>query len=150
MLVVARTPAEKDLAAQILLKEIGVQPCADMRAMFWVDQEAGRIDWIVGYTGFIGKVCQMHMVNFKAGFTPRGLIHAAFDYPFNQLGLHSVLGVVNSKNEQAMRYDTKLGFKEVLRMPGSHDDGGDLVLLKMDRAQCRWIKEKQDEERMVA
>ena len=149
MLVVAITPEQRQLAAELLLREIGVQPCGDQQAIFWVDDK-GKIEWIVGYTGFIGKTCQMHMVNFGTRATPRALLNAAFDYPFNQLGLHSVLGVVNSSNEKAMRYDRHLGFQEVLRFPEAHDNGGDLVLFKMDKAQCRWIKEKQHDEAMVA
>lgn len=148
-LVVAATPEQRQLAADVLLREVGVQPCGDQQAIFWIGDD-GQIEWVVGYTGFIGKTCQMHMVNFKGGWTPRKLLWAAFDYPFNQLGLSSVLGVVNSNNEKAMRYDRHLGFQEVLRFPEAHDNGGDLVLFKMDKAQCRWIKEKKHEDRMVA
>lgn len=150
MLVVAITPEQRQLAADLLLREVGVQPCGDQQAIFWVNNDSGQIEWIVGYTGFIGKTCQMHMVNFGTQKTPRHLLWAAFDYPFNQLGLASVLGVVNSKNEKAMRYDQHLGFQEVLRFPGVHDNGGDLVLFKMDKAQCRWIKEKKHDEKLVA
>lgn len=149
MLMVAITPEQRQLAAEILLREVGVQPCGDQQAIFWVD-ENGQIDWVVGYTGFIGKTCQMHMVNFKEGFTPRALIRAAFDYPFNQVGCEIVLGVVNSKNEKAMKYDKHLGFTEALRFPGVHDNGGDIVLFKMEKAQCRWIKERKQDEKLVA
>lgn len=151
MLVVAVTPEQRQLAAEILLREVGVQPCGDQQAIFWVDEDNGKIDWVVGYTGFIGKTCQMHMVNFKGGWTPRKLLWAAFDYPFNQLGLKTVLGVVNSNNEKAMKYDKHLGFTEALRFPGVHDNGGDIVLFKMEKAQCRWLKEKKDDaEKLVA
>ena len=42
---------------------------------------------------------------------------------------------------KAMDYDKKLGFNEVLRFAGMHDDGGDLVVLEMNKANCRWIRE---------
>jgi hypothetical protein len=41
-----------------------------------------------------------------------------------------------------MNYDKKLGFTEVVRLEGMHDDGGDLVVLEMNKADCRWIRER--------
>lgn len=150
MLVVAITPEQRELAAGILLREAGVQPCADMQALLWVNDDRNQVEWVVGYTGFIGKTCQMHVVSFTRTFTPRKLLWAAFDYPFNQVGCEIVFGVVNSKNELAMRYDQHLGFKESQRFPGVHDNGGDLVLFKMEKAECRWIKERKQDEKLVA
>jgi hypothetical protein len=125
-----------------LLEHVGVQPCGDLEALFWVDEE-NKIEWVIGYTAFIGKTCQMHMINLKGGYTPKGLLFGAFDYPFNYCGIEKVFGIVNSKNERAMQYDQKLGFKEALRFNEMHDDGGDLVVFEMNKADCRWIKERK-------
>lgn len=150
MLIACRTPEERTTAAAVLFDHAGVQPCADMQALVWVNQETQQIEWVVGYTGFMGKVCQMHVVNLSTRRAPRKLLKAAFDYPFNQLNLKTVLGIVNSKNDQAMKFDRHLGFKELMRLEGQHDDGGDLVVLAMDKDDCRWLQEREHEERMVA
>jgi hypothetical protein len=50
--------------------------------------------------------------------------------------------VVNSFNKKAMKIDLWLGFEEILRVYGAHDEGGDIVLLQMTPAKCRWLKEK--------
>lgn len=142
MLQSAQSNEAKNVAAKILLKEVGVQPCGDLQALFWVDQD-NKIEWVVGFTAFIGKTCQMHVVNLTDSYTPKGLLHGAFDFPFNHCGLEKVFGIVNSKNERAMQYDQKLGFKEALRFNGMHDDGGDLVVFEMNKADCRWIKERK-------
>jgi hypothetical protein len=42
-----------------------------------------------------------------------------------------------------MNYDKKLGFTELVRLEGMHDDGGDLVVLEMNKTDCRWIKERK-------
>ena len=140
MLKRADTVDLRGIAATILQKEVGVQPCADLQAIFWL-AENGDIEWVVGYTAFIGKTCQMHMVNLKGGYTPKGLLFDSFNYAFNECGREKVFGVVNSLNTKAMDYDKKLGFNEVLRFAGMHDDGGDLVVLEMNKANCRWIRE---------
>ena len=141
MICSAQTPEARQIASDILLREIGVQPCGDLQALFWVDEQ-DKIEWVIGYTAFIGKTCQMHMVNLKGGYTPKQLLKASFDYPFNQLGIEKAFGIVNSNNVKAMEYDQKLGFKEAVRFAGMHDDGGDLVVFEMDKADCRWIRER--------
>jgi len=144
MLWSANTVELKDIAAKILFNEIGVQRCEDLQAIFWAD-ENNNVEWCVGYTAFIGKTCQMHMVNLKGGYTPKQLLKAAFDYPFNHCNLEMVFGIVNSNNVKAMEYDQKLGFTEAKRFVGMHDDGGDLVVFEMNKADCRWIRERKNE-----
>jgi hypothetical protein len=141
MLHSAQTDEAKAIASTLLLEHAGVQPCADFQALFWVGED-NQIEWVIGYTAFIGKTCQMHMVNLKGGYTPKGLLFGAFDYPFNFLGLEKAFGIVNSLNTKAMEYDKKLGFKEAIRFPGMHCDGGDLVVFEMNKADCRWIRER--------
>ena len=141
MLVVADSPELKQLAAEILHKEIGVQPSADMQAILWANPDTKVIEWCIGFTAFIGKTCQIHVVNFNKKYTPRKLLWATFDYPFRQLGLESLIGIVNSNNKQAMKYDQNLGFKEVHRFVGLHDDGGDIVVFELKKDECRFIKE---------
>ena len=144
MLWSANTVELKDIAAKILFNEIGVQRCEDLQAIFWAD-ENNNVEWCVGYTAFIGKTCQMHMVNLKGGYTPKQLLKAAFDYPFNHCNLEMVFGIVNSNNVKAMEYDQKLGFTEAKRFVKMHDDGGDLVVFEMNKADCRWIRERKNE-----
>ena len=143
MLTSAQSPEARQIASDILFREVGVQPCGDLQALMWVDEE-NRIEWVVGYTAFIGKTCQMHVVNLSdAAYLPKAVLFGAFDFPFNYLGVEKTIAVVNSLNTRAMNYDLSLGFKEVLRLEGMHDDGGDLVVLNMDKADCRWIKERK-------
>jgi hypothetical protein len=142
MIKSAQSYEAKQIAADILLREVGVQPCGDLEALFWVNEE-NKIEWVIGYTAFIGKTCQMHMVNLKGGYTPKKLLFSAFDYPFNYRNLEKVFGLVDSNNIKAMEYDQKLGFKEAIRFAEMHDSGGDLVVFEMNKADCRWIKERK-------
>ena len=128
MLKGAQSNEAKAIAQHYLYEHAGVQPCADFQALFWVD-ENDQIEWVIGYTAFIGKTCQMHMVNLKGGYTPKGLLFGAFDYPFNFLGLEKTFGIVNSQNTKAMEYDKKLGVlmkpllpeKEMIRLMRPED-----------------------------
>lgn len=141
MLVGANNPELRQLAAEIMAREIHVNPSHDLQAILWVNAETKMVEWVVGFNAFLGKTCQMHVVNLTGKSTPRKLIWAAFHYAFVVCGLSMVFGILNSNNERAVEYDKKLGFKEVNRFPEAHDDGGDIVVLQMKRDDCRWVKE---------
>lgn len=140
MIQMATSPEARHHIAGLLFNTIGVQPCGDMQAMLWVNKD-NEIEWIVGYTAWIGKTCQMHVVCLTETPINKALIKGAFDFVFNHCGVDKVFGIVNSNNIKAMTFDQKLGFKEAHRFEGMHDNGGDLVVLEMDKADCKWIRE---------
>lgn len=92
------------------------------------------------YDHYNGRSICMHVAIEKP--VTRGYTRACFAYPFEQLGVQKVVGLVDSTNEKALRFDKALGFVEEGRIAdaGKH---GDLVFLTMTRQQCRWIKGAQ-------
>jgi RimJ/RimL family protein N-acetyltransferase len=69
--------------------------------------------------------------------TPEFLF-AAFDYPFNQLKVRRVTGLVPKKNKAARKLDEHLGFKfEGCMSHGLPDD--DMLVYGLLREKCRWI-----------
>ena len=134
-------PKSQELSAGILYERALVQPTNDLKSLLWYSKR-GTIDWVVGYTAWIGKTVQMHVAcvgEYK--YTPKLFLHAAFNYPFNKCGVGIVFGVVNSLNDNVLKYDIKLGFKEKMRWEKMHDDGGDLILLEMHKKNCKWIRQ---------
>lgn len=61
---------------------------------------------------------------------------AIFDYPFNRLGLHKIIGQVASGNPEAISLDTHFGFVEEGRIKDFSPDG-DLIMYTMTKEQCR-------------
>ena len=61
-----------------------------------------------------------------------------FRYPFVQCRVKKILGYVGSKNLQAQRFDTHLGFREEARIVDAHQDG-ELIIYSMTADQCRWL-----------
>jgi hypothetical protein len=139
--VVSPANAEQwQLLSQFLKQRAGVAPSADLKLMGWIQDR--KLCIVVGFNGFLGSVCQVHMA-FAEGFhfAPRAMLKAVFEFAFNDAGRKQLLGVVNSRNVKAMKFDTHLGFVEEHRLPGMHDNGGDLVLLSMTRSQCRYLED---------
>lgn len=146
MIIYPSNPQQWSILATFLHKHTGVHPSADLKLVAWLDPVVNQLRLVVGMNGFIGKVCQMHVAMQDYSYTPREMLQHTFHCAFNEYGCEKILGVVNSKNEKAMRYDLHLGFKEEHRLPGMHDDGGDIVLLSMTREACRYlVKPKLDD-----
>ncbi len=93
----------------------------------------------VGYEGFTGTSCRIHMAGDAPGWMNRDFIRLAFRYPFDVLDLKMVFGVVPSGNVAALKIDLKLGFEELLYVPEAHPDGG-LHFLQLTRE--KWKRSK--------
>lgn len=100
-------------------------------------EEDGVLTAGVLYDQFNGRSVCMHVAIEKP--VSRRFTRMAFDYPFNQMKVQKVIGLVDSTNTKALRFDKMLGFIEEARIA---DAGrcGDLTILTMTRQQCRWIK----------
>lgn len=139
MIITPKNQKEWSVAAAFLGQYAHVAPSADMKIMGWV--EDNRLKMAVGFNGFLGAVCQIHVAMAPGyHFTPKEMLRETFDYAFNQLMRAKLIGIVNSKNEKALKYDLHLGFVEEHRMQGMHDDGGDIIILGMTRPQCKYLQ----------
>lgn len=129
--------------ASFIFAHAGVHPSADLRCIGWAEDD--KLVIVAAFNGFVGKLAQIHIAAAPGWhFAPRSMLQIVFDYAFNQAGLEMLIGVVNSQNERAMRLDLHLGFKEILRLPGMHTDGGDLVVLAMKKSECKYLDKPDD------
>lgn len=139
MIVAPRNAEEWQALTGFLRHHAQVQPSVDMQCIAWVNEEQ-KLAIVVGFGGFMGSIAQIHTAYAEGWhFTPRSMLRAVFGYAFNDLKREMLLGIVNSKNVKAMRMDLHLGFREIFRLPGMHDDGGDIVILAMRKDECRYL-----------
>ena len=102
----------------------------------------GDLRAVVVYDGFSECDCNMHIASDgSARWLSRGFLRAVFAYPFIQLGLRRVTGLVPAKNERALNFDLRLGFEhEGLCRDALPDD--DIIVLGMRRSVCPYIPEE--------
>jgi RimJ/RimL family protein N-acetyltransferase len=93
----------------------------------------------VAYNSFVGKVCCIHSVVRRPQSVTRAILRATFEFPFEHCHCDAVLALVDSTNDAAMNFDTKLGFKQIACVPRGGVDG-DLNVLQMLKSECRWLK----------
>lgn len=140
MIVGATNEKEWNAMVQFLNFYSGVQPSVDLKMIGWVKNN--KLAMVVGFNGFFGKICNIHVAMLpEFHFTPKVMLKEVFNYVFNTSQRELVLGILNSNNHEAIRYDEHLGFTELSRIPGMHDEGGDVVVLGMYKQDCKYLEE---------
>lgn len=70
----------------------------------------------------------------------RMFLFAGFDYPFRVMGCRRVSGWVEASNQEAIRLNKHLGYEIEARLQGAARDGGDVLIMRMFKENCRWLK----------
>jgi RimJ/RimL family protein N-acetyltransferase len=111
-------------------------PWENFSALALVD-DMGIIAGVL-YNYYTGTNICMHVAAVPGRkWLTRQFLFAAFDYPFNQLKVRRVTGLVPAKNEEAIRFDTHLGFELEGRMSHALADD-DMLIFGLLRENCKW------------
>jgi RimJ/RimL family protein N-acetyltransferase len=118
------------------------------RVRGYVEPWASGIGWTrdgeliagVCYDSYNGRSICMHVASERKHWLSRGFLAAVFGYPFQQLGVTKILGLVDSTNLKARRFDEHLGFVLEARITDAVPDG-DLLIYSMRRDQCRYLRD---------
>lgn len=108
---------------------IGLEKNGDLVAGVLYDQYNGR------------SIC-MHVAADGRNWMTREYLRVCFDYPFRQLGVCKIIGMVDSENLAARRFDEALGF-ELEHSIKNAGQRGDLIIYTMTPAQCRFLNIKE-------
>lgn len=99
----------------------------------------GEIAAVVVFDTFSETDCCMHIASDGSrAWMSKALLLAAFAYPFSQLGLLRVTGLVPAGNADALAFDEHLGFVREGFHPKAGPGGTDLISLGLLRERCRF------------
>ncbi len=93
----------------------------------------------VAYNEFNGVNINAHIASSGRHWLTRDFLWAIFDYPFRQLGVQRITGLVGEGNAAARRFDEHLGFTLETKLTGAHPTG-DLLVYVMWKHDCRWLE----------
>lgn len=103
-------------------------------------EREGALVAVVVFDSFGETDCSMHIASDGSkAWMNKALLVGAFAYPFKQLGLLRVTGLVPADNQAALEFDENLGFVREGYHPKAGPGGKDLVSLGLLRANCRLI-----------
>jgi RimJ/RimL family protein N-acetyltransferase len=89
------------------------------------------------YNNYRDPAIETHWAG-EPGWLTRENLRGIFAYPFTQLGVRRVTGIIHRKNRRARKAAEKIGFKlEGVCRHGFKD--GDACVYGMTKAECRWI-----------
>ena len=100
--------------------------------------DGDRILGAVVFDGFTPFDCNMHIAIDDRRCVTRHILRLVFHYPFAQLRLARVTGLVPAGNAAALDFDLRLGFVEEGRKVNAFGDE-DEIILGMTREACRWL-----------
>ena len=100
----------------------------------------GELMAAVLYEGWSGPNIWMHCAKAPGvALTSRIFIPAVFIYPFDQLGVRRISAHIEEVNVPINRLVNKLGFRPEARLAGAARDGGDVIIYRMWRHECRFV-----------
>jgi hypothetical protein len=94
----------------------------------------------VVFTGYLHASIIMHMAGVETNWASRDFLWMVYDYAFNQLGVRKCIGLVASDNSRALSIDLRMGFRVEAKLTEVTADGGDMLILTLTKADCKWLK----------
>lgn len=111
---------------------------SECRAIGWLRE--GRLVCGILYDGYTGASIAMHSRVDEPQKVSREWLFAIFDYPFNQLAVKRVTGLVSTANLKAQETNEHLGWKRETVLKDYFKDG-DGVVYVMRKGDCRWLRD---------
>lgn len=97
---------------------------------------------VAAYDNYNGANINMHIAAVPGKrWLIREYLWYCFHYPFIQLQVRRVTGIVPSSNLQARKFDENLGFTLEATLKDAHPEG-DLLVYVMTKESCRWLNLK--------
>lgn len=103
----------------------------------------GQLVAVAVFDNFSPADCHVHLASDGSRhWMTRAYLLAAFSYPFVQLGLRRITGIVPAKNTAALALNEHMGYvREGYSRHALPDD--DVVILGMLRSECRFLTGEQ-------
>ena len=100
--------------------------------------EHGQIAAMFVCDTFSCDSCGVHLAIDNPCVIRRGFLNECLNYIFNTRGRSRAFGTVPADNAKALRFNTRIGFREVARVPDGYATGTDMVIMRMDADNNRW------------
>ena len=144
---------------------IAFKPLTEQSEWDWVLARANPMQvkdtqGIVAYENTTGEIAGIVIMD---SWTPSGCqTHFAIDNPicirrglFREVAIHIhitcnrryIFGLIPANNDKAHKFDLKMGFEEVARIPEGYDIGVDYIVVRLAKETNRWLPEEMRIER---
>lgn len=102
----------------------------------FIAESKGKIVGAVVYDNFLRNSAQASIYAENPFVFRSDLLTNALEFAFDKCGLEYLYVMVSQDNTPSLRLSSKLGFKEVFRMPGAFREGVDYIVKRMHKDEC--------------
>jgi len=99
----------------------------------------GDIIAVALYSGFTGKVIDLHLGLANNARVTRSFVWFIHYYAFMQAGANILMGKINADNIKALNIAKHAGCVEIARLPDATDEGLDIVILALYKQNSPWL-----------
>lgn len=124
------------LYLQFMCQRLDYCPTANVQCIVCAEAESGMPLAGVIYDAYNGASIMAHIWVAPHARPSKDWFAAIFDYPFNRLNVHKIIGQVRSTNKRAIELDQHFGFELECTVKGFYPEA-DLLVFTMTRDQCR-------------
>lgn len=120
-----------------LAEKQNLQYCKDESAVYIGLERKGKLNVVIMYNNFIPNG-SIHAHIAVKGKGNKEILFKAFDYPFNQLNVKKIIGIIQTTNKKSINLAYKLGFN----LEYVVNDAGvncDLLIFSMTKKQCKYL-----------
>ena len=116
--------------------------CEDSQGIVAYDAENGQIRGVCVADSFGIDSCNVHIGIERPFKQLKQFLAEISRHLFCVCGRERIFGLVPGDNDRALRFDRKIGFKEVARVPNGYGTGIDYIILGMEKAECPWLPQE--------
>jgi RimJ/RimL family protein N-acetyltransferase len=98
------------------------------------------------FDSFTVDACNVHWAIDNPFVLRHGFLSAICNHLFNERGRERIFGLIPSDNAKALKLDAHIGMRQVAVVPDAYAKGVDYIVMRMDKADCRWLAPELKEE----
>ena len=115
--------------------------CEDAQGLVVYDDQ-NQIQAMCVADSFTGNSCNVHFAIENPMVLRHGFFEEVAEHTFHRNSCKQIFGLVPSNNAKALKLDKHIGFSEIARIPDAIADGVDTVVMRLKKADCRWLREE--------
>lgn len=118
----------------------------DTQGIVAYDDATRKIAAIVVMDSWTPSGCQTHFAIDNPMAIKRGLFREVAIHIHVVCDRRYIFGLIPANNDAAHKFDLKMGFEEVARIPEGYDIGVDYIVVRLAKEDNRWLPDEFKEE----
>lgn len=118
-------------------RKMELRVCSDMHGIV-AEDDVGNVMGLVMLENWTETSVFGH-INIENRLCTIPLVQATMQYVFKECGMQYLLGIVPANNGAAVRFEKRIGFKEIYRLKDGISKGVDALFMKMESADAIYL-----------